>query len=103
MTTKPKTPPKTRCKGVQATDPMPDTRKTDKRRQHRIDGREKALRDMTDNEISLYRAKLSCKIGRDAIEGTTRPPDGCSPIEYAVFNLLHAVSEIAAAMNAQGG
>lgn len=46
----------------------------------------------------LYRAQLSCKIGRDVLEGKTRCPDGVQPIEWAVSNLLHAVDEIATAM-----
>jgi hypothetical protein len=46
----------------------------------------------------LYRAQLSCKIGRDAIEGKITPPDGATPMEWAMFNLLHAVEEIAIAM-----
>lgn len=46
----------------------------------------------------LYRAQLSCKIGRDALEGKTQCPEGVSPIEWAMFNLLHAVEEIATAM-----
>ena len=48
----------------------------------------------TDAEWSAYRCQLSCKIGRDALEGKTQPPAGCSPLEYAVFNLLHAVEEL---------
>jgi hypothetical protein len=54
----------------------------------------------------LYRAQLSCKIGRDAIEGKITPPDGTAPMEWAMFNLLHAVEEIATAMmpnDKQGG
>ena len=46
----------------------------------------------------LYRAQLSCKIGRDVLEGKTQCPDGVHPMEWAVFNLLHAVEEIATAM-----
>jgi len=46
----------------------------------------------------LYRAKLSCRIGRDAIEGKTRPPEGCTSTEYALFNMLHAIEEIADAL-----
>ena len=46
----------------------------------------------------LYRAQLSCKLGRDAIEGKTTPPDGVTPMDWAMFNLLHAVEEIATAM-----
>jgi hypothetical protein len=46
----------------------------------------------------LYRAQLSCKIGRDALKGKTTAPDGVTPMEWAMFNLLHAVEEIATAM-----
>jgi hypothetical protein len=46
----------------------------------------------------LYRAKLSCKVGRDVIEGKITPPDGVEPMEWSMFNLLHAVEEIATAM-----
>ena len=46
----------------------------------------------------LYRAQLSCKIGRDALEGKTQCPEGVQPIDLAMFNLLHAVEEIATAM-----
>ena len=46
----------------------------------------------------LYRARLSCKIGRDALEGTSKPPANTTSLEYAVFLLLHAVEDIAAAM-----
>jgi hypothetical protein len=48
----------------------------------------------TPAEWSAYRCQLNCKIGRDALEGKTQPPAGCSPLEYAVFNLLHAVEEL---------
>jgi hypothetical protein len=48
----------------------------------------------TPAEWSAYRCQLSCKIGRDALDGKTQPPAGCSPLEYAVFNLLHAVEEL---------
>ena len=46
----------------------------------------------------LYRAKLACRIGRDAIEGKTVPPEGCTPTEYALFHALHAIEEIADAL-----
>jgi hypothetical protein len=52
----------------------------------------------TEREWCAYRVSLSCKIGRDAIEGKTKLPDGCSPTEYAMFNLLHAVEELAKAV-----
>ena len=51
-----------------------------------------------DRHPGLYRAQLSCKIGRDALEGKTTPPDGILPIEWALFSLLHAVEDIAKAM-----
>jgi len=51
----------------------------------------------------LYRAQLSCKLGRDALEGKTTPPDGVTPMEWAMFNLLHAVEEIATAMMPSSG
>ena len=58
--------------------------------------------DTTDNPVfrhpGLYRAQLSCKIGRDVLEGKSETPDGVQPIEWAMFNLLHAVEEIAKAM-----
>jgi len=46
----------------------------------------------------LFRAQLSCKLGRDALEGKTTPPDGVTPMEWAMFNLLHAVEDVATAM-----
>ena len=54
----------------------------------------KRTKPRTEAEWSAYRCQLSCKIGRDALEGKTQPPAGCSPLEYAVFNLLHAVEEL---------
>ena len=46
----------------------------------------------------LYRAQMSCKIGRDVLEGKTQCPEGVQPMEWAIFNLLHAIEEIATAM-----
>jgi len=43
----------------------------------------------------LYRAVLSCRVGRDVLEGTKTCPAGTSQTEYALFNLLHAVEDIA--------
>ena len=53
--------------------------------------------------VPLYRAGLNCKIGRDAIEGKNRPPDGVQPLEYAVFCLLHAVEDLAVGMEQLAG
>ena len=48
----------------------------------------------TDAEWNSYRCKLSCKIGRDALEGKITMPGTATRLEYAVFNLLHAVEEL---------
>jgi len=55
-------------------------------------------RDLLARHPGLYRAQLFCRIGRDALEGKTKPPCGTTPTEYALYNLLHAVEEIATAM-----
>jgi hypothetical protein len=49
----------------------------------------------TEAEWGGYRCQMSCRIGRDALEGKTKTPPGVSPLEYAMFNLLHAVEELA--------
>lgn len=49
---------------------------------------------MNENEQRAYRCQLSCQLGRDALEGKIKPPKGTSPLEYALFNLLHAVDEL---------
>lgn len=51
------------------------------------------VRSRTPAEWSAYRCQLSCRIGRDAIEGKMSPV-GRSSLEYAVFNLLHATEEL---------
>lgn len=51
-------------------------------------------------KLGLYRARLSCRIGRDALEGKNVPPS-INPTEYALYNLLHAVEEMATAMEEQ--
>lgn len=48
----------------------------------------------TEAELCAYRCQLSCKIGRDVLEGKIKTPAGVSPLEYAVFNLLHAIEEL---------
>lgn len=60
----------------------------------------KTNKPKTNRQMSLYRAKLNCKIARDAIEGTLRNPipQGVSPSEYALFCISHAIEEIADAM-----
>lgn len=47
--------------------------------------------------IELYRAKLSCKIGKDGINGNLPNVQGLeSRTEWALYNLLSAVEDIAA-------
>jgi hypothetical protein len=53
------------------------------------------LKDDLKRVPELYRAALMCRIGRDVLEGTITPPPGTSQTEYALFNLLHAVEDIA--------
>lgn len=57
--------------------------------------------NQTHSDWCLYRAVLSCKIGREALDGNVDTPPGVSDIEYALYNLLHAVQEIAEAMKTQ--
>lgn len=52
--------------------------------------------------IELYRMKLNCQIGRDALEGKTRPLNGCSQIEYAMYCLLHAIEDLGAYLERKG-
>ena len=52
----------------------------------------------TPRQLALYRAELSCKVGRDAMEIGSRLPDGVTPTEWAVYNLLRAVEHIATAL-----
>ena len=59
----------------------------------------KTKKPETPREWSAYRAKLSCRIGRDVIEGKTVAPGGIARTEYALYNLLHAVEEIADALS----
>jgi len=55
------------------------------------------VRPFTPRELALYRVKLYCKIGRDAIEGNGVSAS-FSAVEYAILSLLHAVEDIARAM-----
>ena len=57
-----------------------------------------AVEPIVRRKNALYRAGLSCAIGRDAIEGRIEIPANVSPMEWAMFNLLHAVEEIASAI-----
>lgn len=52
--------------------------------------------------IELYRLKLSCQIGRDAINGSSKLPPNTSAVEYAIFNLLHAIEDLGAYLEREG-
>jgi hypothetical protein len=53
-------------------------------------------RDDLNRVPELYRAALSCEIGRETIEGVRKPRIiDARPADYALYCLLHAVEEIA--------
>lgn len=46
-----------------------------------------------------YRARLSCKVGRDAIRGDCKyVPQDVTALEWAMFSLLHAVEDLSLAI-----
>ena len=47
-----------------------------------------------EDNVVLYRTILACKIGRDAVEGKTKPPAGTTAMQYAMCNLLYAVEDL---------
>lgn len=47
---------------------------------------------------AVERARLACKVGRDGINGEQDLPDGVTGLEWAVYNLLHAVEDVANAV-----
>jgi hypothetical protein len=51
----------------------------------------------TEYEWMLYRAEASCRIGKESLSGKGIPSD-LNKSEYALFNLLCAIEEIAKAM-----
>ena len=53
--------------------------------------------------LELYRAKLACSIGRDALDGTNEKFQGQEAIRFALYNLLHAVSDIADHLDKEAG
>lgn len=48
----------------------------------------------TKAEFAAWRCRCHCKMGRDVLDGVTKPPPGCSELESAVFLLLHAVEDL---------
>jgi hypothetical protein len=49
----------------------------------------------------LYRAELYCDIGEGVIDNKTQPPLGTTREEYALYNLILAVREIARHLDRQ--
>jgi hypothetical protein len=52
---------------------------------------------------ALYRAELSCRIGKDVIEGKVRPPPGVARSDWILYHLLSAVEDLARALNEKEG
>lgn len=48
----------------------------------------------TPAELSAYRCQLACQIGIDVLSEKIKTLPGVSKLEYAVYNLLQAVSEL---------
>lgn len=57
------------------------------------------IKPKTRKQWCLYRAKLSCKIGKDVLDGKTETPKSVSPIEYAIYSLLCVTEEIINALD----
>ena len=64
-------------------------------------GWEKDSKPETPRAMALWRAGTCCEIGKKAINGETETPSGSTPLEYALYNLLCAVQDIARAMEAE--
>jgi hypothetical protein len=47
--------------------------------------------------VGLFRAIVSCKLAREALDGKTKMDDE-DRVRYAMFNMSHAIEEIARAM-----
>jgi len=47
---------------------------------------------------ALYRAQLSCRIGRDVLVGKADTPSGVPRVAWALYQLFHALEDIAEAM-----
>jgi hypothetical protein len=56
------------------------------------------MRDVKDRlkaNPALYRAELSCRIGKDLIEGKAKPPAGVTREEWLWFMLFSAIEDLA--------
>lgn len=47
---------------------------------------------------ALYRAKLSCRIGKDALNGTAEVPNEVTSSDWVLYQMLCAIEDIAIAM-----
>lgn len=47
---------------------------------------------------ALYRAKLDCQIARETLAGDIQPPSGLSRQDWALYNICHAIEDIATAL-----
>jgi hypothetical protein len=54
-----------------------------------------SIRPSTPAEWSAYRATLSCQIGIEVMQGDRNPPEGVTPEQWGLYNLLHAVKSLA--------
>jgi hypothetical protein len=52
------------------------------------------VRPSTPREWALYRCKQSCQLGREVMDKHSETHQSTA-LDYAVFNLLHAVEELA--------
>lgn len=52
----------------------------------------------TPREWALYRVQCSCKIGCEALDQAQKCPPRTTTVEYALYNLLQAVNDLAQAM-----
>jgi hypothetical protein len=52
----------------------------------------------TERDWALIRARMCCDIGLDTLDGVNEAPSRTTSIEYAFYNLLHAVKNLVIAM-----
>ena len=62
----------------------------------------KLLTEFQPPATTLRLTRLACKLGRDALDGKVEPPDYAGGLTFAVFNLLHAIEDLATLIEEQG-
>ena len=55
------------------------------------------------NSVGLYRAKLSCAIARDTLNGAIKRVKPENEVPFALFNLCYAIEEIAVYLDGKEG